>query len=118
MVWRRYILSLGAWTAQGLMHLLAGCLKQRSGYDKSVYDRSSDLSPPHPPKESQAENLRDPYFFSGWAVPRGSRYPILKDFGPKNHMVWFFEPETSNLGYLDPFGFLLIVRPTCFQLGC
>ena len=35
--------------------------------------------------------------------PRGSKYPTFKDSGPKYHkMAWFLEPETSNIGCLDP----------------
>ena len=43
--------------------------------------------------------------------PRGSKYPIFKDSGPKSHEgVWLLEPE--SLGYLDPLGV------GCWQFGC
>ena len=35
--------------------------------------------------------------------PRGSKYLIFQDSGPKNPLrVWFLEKGTSNIGYLDP----------------
>ena len=40
--------------------------------------------------------------------PRGSKYPIFKDFGPKTPFkAQFLEPEASNIGYLDP----LVLNP-------
>ena len=33
-------------------------------------------------------------------LPRGSKYPIFQDFGPKDH----FKSESSNIGYLEPLG--------------
>ena len=37
--------------------------------------------------------------------PRGSKYPMFKDTGPKKTVgVWFFGPETLHLKYLDPLG--------------
>ena len=38
--------------------------------------------------------------------PRGSKYPIFEVSGSKQRplRVWFLEPETLNIGYLDPLG--------------
>ena len=37
------------------------------------------------------------------AFPRGSKYPIFKDSGPRNHLgCGFLGAETLNIGYLDP----------------
>ena len=36
---------------------------------------------------------------------RGSKYPMIKDFASKNHAEYgFWEPESSNIGYVDPLG--------------
>ena len=41
----------------------------------------------------------------GSILPIGSKCPIVKVSGPKNPFrIWFLEPETSNIGYLDPLG--------------
>ena len=40
--------------------------------------------------------------------PRGSKYPIFKDSGPKTpYPQWLLGPEFLNIGYLDPLGLLL-----------
>ena len=36
--------------------------------------------------------------------PGGSKYPIFKNSGPKR--VWHLEPESFNIGYLDPRGLI------------
>ena len=37
------------------------------------------------------------------SLPRVSKYPRFTDSGPTNTFrVWSVEPETSNIGYLDP----------------
>ena len=39
-------------------------------------------------------------------LPRGSKHPIFKASGPKvPFRVWFLEPESLNIGYLDPLGY-------------
>ena len=42
---------------------------------------------------------------------RGSKCPILEVSGSKTpHQLWILEPETSNIGYLDPLGTIVNVR--------
>ena len=43
-----------------------------------------------------------------YMVPRGSKYPIFKDSGTKSHS-WhgFLEPESLNIGDLDPLGYIV-----------
>ena len=36
---------------------------------------------------------------------RGSKYPVFKDSGPKSR-VWMLGPESLNIGYLDPLGWV------------
>ena len=46
-------------------------------------------------------------------IPRGSKYPIFKDSGPRNHTLnGFWGPESSNIGYLDPQGYAIIIVPS------
>ena len=42
-------------------------------------------------------------------VPRGSKYLIFEVSG--SHPNWLLEPETSNIGYLDPLGTLVMGTP-------
>ena len=38
-------------------------------------------------------------------LPRGSKYPIFEASGSKNQVCnGILEPDTSNIGYLDPWG--------------
>ena len=38
-------------------------------------------------------------------IPRGSKYQIFDVSGSKNHTLnGFWEPESFNIGYLDPLG--------------
>ena len=39
--------------------------------------------------------------------PKGSKFPMFEAAGPKNHTrngFCLLEPETLNIGYLDPLG--------------
>ena len=45
-------------------------------------------------------------------LPRGSKYQISKVPSPKYHEEHgFWEPETSNIEYLDPLGYIGLCSP-------
>ena len=39
-------------------------------------------------------------------IPSGSKNPIFEDSGPKSHSGIVLEPETLNIGYLNPLGII------------
>ena len=58
-------------------------------------------------------SIQPPVLGCSGNVLRGSKYPMLKVPGPQIPLrVWFLEPETSNIGYLDPLGLATRPRPT------
>ena len=45
-------------------------------------------------------------------IPRGSKYPIYEDSGPKNHTLnGIWDQESLNDGYLDPLGYPDLPKP-------
>ena len=78
-------------------HILAlGCYNHRIGYPKERYGMVV-CSPGLPGASLCWVKFRCKV--CPQALPRESKYPIFKDSGPKKLRVWFFEPETSNIGY-------------------
>ena len=84
----------------------------RKELDSSTWGVSSSGPYTHTKRNRKLEN-----FHNG---PRGSRFPNFAFSGPKQKpfRVWFLEPETSNIGYLNPLGWGLFLVAFPLTKGC
>ena len=80
------------------------CRRQEEFFDDKTFEKSRLQI--YKDGASETTGLRTQIWKRNLELPRGSKYPIFKDSGPKKQLKqgWILGPETSNVGYLDPLG--------------